>query len=258
MLLVRITTRRYKSAMWTAAQPFAKVTGRTLVLALLAACGQEKDQTSGDAGTSEATGTTSNSTTANSSTGESPTGGPTEEFGFTCLDLSQGESVEGDPFAGTYKIVLKLDYLPCLKSYYLDKHPEQRLDGKDGPAVFAEWKERLCSEAVARRIDCTVESFEQTLITTGAEEYSLAVTYITPNPGDLVGGKILWGPGPLPDYAECDPGDVPFAALTKQSGITGQNKAGKVLWQAQSFTDNKGVMQLSGGGCIQARIAPVN
>lgn len=181
-----------------------------------------------------------------------------EEFGFTCVELSRGESVDVDPFEGTYKIVLKLDYLPCLKDYYLNKHPEQRLDGKEGPAVFAEWKERLCSEAVARRIDCEVESFDQTLMTTGTESYSLAVTYITPNPGDLVGRKILWGPGPLPDYAECDTGDLPFAALTRQSGITGQNKAGKILWQAQSFTDNKGVMQLSGGGCIQAPIAPVN
>ena len=181
-----------------------------------------------------------------------------EEFGFTCVELSTGESVEGDPFAGTYRIILKLDYLPCLQDYYLNKHPEQRLDGKDGPAIFEEWKERLCSEDIDRRVECEVESFEQTLMTTGTTSYSMTVTYLTPNPGDLNGRKLLWGPGPLPDFAECEAGDGPYVQISTQSGIVGQNKEGKSLWQAQSFTDKTGIMKLTGGGCIKTPDKPVN
>ncbi len=181
-----------------------------------------------------------------------------EEFGFTCVELSRGESVEVDPFVGTYKIILKLDYLPCLQNYYLNKHPEQRLDGKEGPDVFAEWKERLCSEEIDRRIECEVELFEQTLMDSGTTAYSMTVTYITPDPGALEGRKILWGPGPLPDFAECEGEDAPFVKLTTQSGIVGQDKTGKSLWQAQSFSDEIGIMQLKGAGCIKVQAKPVN
>lgn len=181
-----------------------------------------------------------------------------EEFGFTCVELSRGESVDVDPFVGTYRIILKLDYLPCLQNYYLNLHPEQRLDGKEGPAVFEEWKDRLCSEEIPRRIECEVEGFEQTLMTTGTTSYSMTVTYHTPDPAGLDGRKILWGPGPLPDFAECEAGDDPFAKLTTQSGIVGQNKEGKALWQAQSFADATGIMKLTGGGCIQVPVKPVN
>lgn len=180
-----------------------------------------------------------------------------EEFGFTCVELNTGESVEGDPFAGTYRILLKLDYLPCLQDYYLNKHPEQRLDGKEGPAIFAEWKDRLCSEEVDRRVECEVEEFKQTLMTTGTTSYSMTVTYRTPNPGELVGRRLLWGPGPLPDFAKCEAGDEPFVKLTTQSGIVGQNKEGKTLWQAQSFADATGIMKLTGGGCIKVPVTQV-
>lgn len=179
-----------------------------------------------------------------------------EEFGFTCVELNIGESVDVDPFVGTYRIILKLDYLPCLQDYYLNKHPEQRLDGKDGPAIFAEWKDRLCSEEITGRIECEVEGFEQTLMTTGTTAYSMTVTYHTPDPKGLIGHKILWGPGPLPDFAECEEGDDPFVKLTTQASIVGQDKAGKTLWQAQSFADATGIMKLTGGGCIKVPVAP--
>ena len=69
-----------------------------------------------------------------------------EDFGFTCIDLNPGESVKVDPFLGTYKIIVRLNYEACLKDYYLNKHPEMRLDGKEGPAVF----EELLAEAWRR------------------------------------------------------------------------------------------------------------
>ena len=183
-----------------------------------------------------------------------------EEFGFTCIDLNQGESVEGDPFIGTYKIIVSLNYEPCLRDYYLNKHPEMRLDGTDGPAVFEEWKDRLCSEEIAGRIDCEIESlesFEQILTDVGVEAYKMSITYITPMSDQLNGRKLLWGPGPLPEFAECQEGLKPYVNLSALSGVIGKDKDGKTLWQVQSFGDKRGIMQLRGGGCIQANVQPV-
>ncbi len=180
-----------------------------------------------------------------------------EEFGFTCIDLNQGESVEGDPFVGTYKIVARLNYEPCLKDYYLNKHPEMRLDGTDGPAVFEEWKERLCSEEIPGRIECEIAAFSQVLMQTGTEAYYMQVEYITPKSEELNGRKLLWGPGPLPDYAECGEGLKPYVNLSTLSGVIGEDKNGKTLWQVQSFGDKRGIMQLRGGGCIQANVQRV-
>jgi hypothetical protein len=179
-----------------------------------------------------------------------------EDFGYTCIDLNRGESVEENPFLGTYKIIATLNYEPCLVDYYLNKHPEMRQDGKDGPAVFDEWKERLCSEDITRRVECEVESFEQVLQETGTEAYKMSISYLTPKPGELSGRKLLWGPGPLPDYAECATGLKPYVTLSSLSGVIGENKAGQTIWQIQSYGDNRGIMKLDGGGCIQAFVKP--
>lgn len=180
-----------------------------------------------------------------------------EQFGYTCVELQRGESVEDSPFLGTYKIIVTLNYEPCLVDYYLNKHPEMRQNGKDGPAVFAEWKDRLCAEDVTRRIECEVEGFDQILMQTGMEAYKMSVTYITPNPTELEGRKLLWGPGPTEDQAECS-GDLrPYVNLSTLSGVIGQDKTGKTIWQVQSFGDKRGIMKLDAGGCIQANIQPV-
>lgn len=175
-----------------------------------------------------------------------------EEFGFTCIELLTGESVEGDPFLNTRKILATLDYQPCLKDYYLNKHPEMRQNGKEGPAVFEEWKERLCTEDVDRRIECEVEAFNQTIQQTGTEAYKMGITYITPKPDQLNGRRLLWGPGPLPDFAECASGLKPYASLTTLSGVIGLDKDGKTIWSIQKFSDENGIMQLEGRGCIKA------
>jgi len=180
-----------------------------------------------------------------------------EEFGFTCIDLNTGESVEGDPFLGTYRITVRLNYEGCLKDYYLNKHPEMRLDGTAGPAVFEEWKERLCSEEVEGRIECEVEEFQQVLMQTGTEAYYMTISYITPKSDQLSGRKLLWGPGPLEDFAECSDAERPFVNLSALSGVIGEDKDGNALWQVQSFGDKRGIMQLRGGGCIQANVQPL-
>ena len=180
-----------------------------------------------------------------------------EDLGYTCIDLNRGESVEENPFLGTYKIIATLNYEPCLVDYYLNKHPEMRQNGKEGPEVFAEWKERLCSEDVPRRVECEVEAFEQTLMQTGTEAYKMSISYIIEDPTTLEGRKLLWGPGPLPDEAECADGLKPFVNLSSLSGVLGQDKTGRTIWQVQSFGDKRGVMKLDAGGCIQANIQPI-
>ena len=181
-----------------------------------------------------------------------------EDFGFTCIDLNPGEGVDVDPFLGTYKIKVRLNYEPCLRDYYLNKHPEMRIDGTDEPVVFEEWKERLCSEEIDGRIECEIDGFKQVLMDTGTEAYYMEVSYLTPKPDALSGGKLLWGPGPLPDAAECTMGLKPFVNLSSLSGVTGEDKNGKKLWQVQSFGDKRGIMKLRGGGCIQANIEPLS
>lgn len=183
-----------------------------------------------------------------------------DEFGFTCIELSRGESVDADPFAGTYEIIVTLNYEPCLIDYYTMKHPEMRLDGPDdmGPAVFEEWRTRLCSEDVPGRIDCEIPEggFEQILQSTGITAYKMSVTYRGLDPQGLAGRVILWGPAPLTENAECGTGLSSFAQLGSLSGVLGRDKDGNTLWQVQSFSDRRGKIDSKGSGCIKAAIEP--
>ncbi len=229
-------------------------------VALLVGCTVSKGESETGGQTGSETGATSSDESDGTGTtaGAPTTGGVSEErFGFTCVDLNPGEAVDGDPFLGTYRIRVRLNYEPCLQDYYLNNHPKMRLDGVEGPAVFEAWKQRLCTEPVEGRVDCEIDGFTQILMATGTEAYYLEVAYITPDPGQLNGGTLLWGPGPLPDYAECAEGLQPFVNLSQLSGVIGEDKDGNTLWQLQSFGDKRGVMKLGGGGCIQANVAPV-
>jgi hypothetical protein len=181
-----------------------------------------------------------------------------EEFGFTCIELEVGESVEGDPFAGTFAIEVTMFYEPCLIDYYEKKHPEMRADGpaEDGGAVFAEWKERLCNEDVERRLDCKIASFEQNLNSGGVMPlYNMTIRYEDLQPDQIRGKRILWGPGPLEAYAECDAGQKPFVKLTALPDIVGLDGGGSILWSLQSFgATPRGLIQSTGSGCLQVPI----
>lgn len=220
--------------------------------ALLIACNgkgeSESESTAAGSDTGEGVGTTSSAPT---------TGGEEERFGFACVGLHQDESVEGDPFLGTAEIRVRLNYEPCLQDYYLDKHPEMRTDGTQGPAVFEAWKQRLCTEPVPGRIDCEVQGFQQVLMT-NPPAYYLEVTYTTPAPERLNGGTLLWGPAPLSDFAECAEGLQPFVNLSGLADVSGRDKDGKLLWQVQSFSDKRNIIKLTAGGCIQANVQPVS
>lgn len=183
-----------------------------------------------------------------------------EEFGYTCVELSRGNSVTSDPFVGTYDILVTLNYESCLVDYYTKKHPDQRLDGDLGPAVFEEWRTRLCTEEVPRRIECEIPpqdemGFEQILQETDPKSYQLTIRYRTPDPGNLDGRILLWGPAPLTEYAECAEGLSSFVSLS--NGIVGRDSDGKLLWHLQSFDNARGKIDSKGGGCIKAAIEPI-
>ena len=236
---------------------YREITARVTLVVLLAGCTVDKGESASTSETGTAASSSGSDSAGMTSGGPTTGGGEEERFGFTCIDLHQAENVEGDAFLGTHRILVRLNYEACLKDYYLDKHPEMRLDGPEGLAVFEAWKQRLCTEPVEGRIDCEIEGFTQALIETGTEAYYLQVAYVTPDPGQLDGRTLLWGPGPLPDHAECAEGLLPHVNLSTLSGVVGEDKDGNVLWQIQSFGDSRGVMKLGGGGCIQAIVAPI-
>lgn len=182
-----------------------------------------------------------------------------EEFGFTCVDLLQAESEEVDPFPGTTEIRLTLRYDQCLIDYYTAKHTEQRLDGTEGPETFERWRERLCSEPVADPlVACEItdlSAFQQTLQESGTTMvYQMTISYKIKDSSQIRNRTLLWGPGPLEAYAECESGQRPYVKLALPSDVIGINKEGKTIWSAESWSNPLGVMQLTSGGCIEAEI----
>jgi hypothetical protein len=232
------------------------------IIAALAGCGPKSDGSddggaSTDAETSTATATTGEPTTSgDTSTGCATDGCEPEQFGTVCLELTRGETLSGDPLAATARIVAQMRYEDCLIDFYVTRHPELRLDGpaEAGGAVFAEWKQRLCAEPVDGRIACSVVSFVQTL-DEDSMVYSLQVTYEPGDPAALLGGKLLFGPGPLPALAGCGDGDEPRVTLTGLSDLVGLDADAEPLWKLESFGVTPSAV--FGGACLQVRITGV-
>lgn len=180
-----------------------------------------------------------------------------EEFGFTCVELVQAESQDTDPFARTAKIKVTLKYEPCLVDYYTKTNSDEAMLGKDGEATFAEWKDRLCSESVNDPlVACEVEEFAQTLQDSETNPiYQMTVTYRVTDPSKIGNRTLLWGPGPVEAYADCSSNQRPFVKLTLPSDVIGIDKDGKTIWNAQSWSNARGIMQRNTAGCIQASIA---
>lgn len=194
-------------------------------------------------------------------TTEATTGGElVDQFGFVCIELVKGEAVEGDPFAGTARIEVAMLFEPCIQDYFA-KHPEMGPDGPDdaGGLVFKTWKERLCTEDVADRVDCTVESIDAAVLVgpNGIEGTTLIVTYALPEPAELAGRRLLWGPAPLAAYAECDDGLAPYAKLTDLSDVYGIDANDQPLWYLQSFGPTpRGLVGSDDSGCLQLPVMP--
>ncbi len=184
----------------------------------------------------------------------------TEEFGFTCVDLLTAESEETDPFIGTAQIKVTLAYEPCLIDYYLKNHSEEQLKGTEGGMTFERWRERLCSEPVNDPlVPCeipSIEAFNQVLVDAGPSSmYQMTITYDITDPSAIDGRTLLWGPGPVEAFAACEPDVRPYVKITRQSDVIGIDKTGAQIWQAQSWSNPRGIMQRNTSGCIQASIS---
>jgi len=180
-----------------------------------------------------------------------------EKFGFTCVELIQADSEDSDPFVGTAKIKVTLKYEPCLVNYYTKTNSDQAMLGKDGEATFAEWKDRLCTESVGDSlVACEVEEFAQTLQDSETNPiYQMTVTYRITDTSKINSRTLLWGPGPVEAYADCSMNERPFVKLTLPSDVIGIDKDNKTIWNAQSWSNSRGIMQRNTAGCIQASIA---
>lgn len=228
------------------------------LLCLTLACGPAPGDT--DDSTSTTAGTTSTPTrTDATTTGTTTTGGCMtdetcpDDFGFVCLELTPGEGIPDFVFASTARVSVTLHYDACLTTYY-ETHPEQQADGPGGGLVFATWLDRLCSEPVDGLVACTVESFAQSF--DGPTDH-LTVVHTTPLPAQLAGGKLLWGPAPLPATAACADDLEPTVKLVALDDIHGTDTTGAVVWQLQSVAAAGATPALTSDACLQVTLAPI-
>ena len=218
---------------------------------LLSAC-TDRGDTSETGSTSATTGTTDTASTGTPTTGDATTESPLSgEHGFTCVSFGVSDNTDTDPLEGTRKVKITLKYDPCLVDFYRNKHPELRQVDTPGAAVFADWKTRLCSEPVDALAKCEVESFAQTIPDADSDAYKMTITYALPADAGLLGRKLLWGPGPLPELAACEAGLQPTVSLGAVADIIGLDDKDQQIWRVESFGANKGLIGTTGEGCIQ-------
>lgn len=230
---------------------------------VVAACGPESVTTDGTTSTSDSQSSSNSAPTSTTADALATTGVPDGEgFGFACIELVQAESQDTDPFVGTAAIKVTLKYEPCLIDYYTTGHPEQRLDGVEGPKTFIAWMGRLCTEPVNDPlVACEIEglsAFEQVIVDDGpGSVYQMTITYKVTDPARIINRTLLWGPAPLESIAECAMGQRPYVRMTLQSDIVGLDEHGTLLWNASSFANQSVLPQLGSAGCIQADISRV-
>jgi hypothetical protein len=170
-----------------------------------------------------------------------------ETHGFVCVEVRPGVSAQSDVaalFAGTKQVKITVNYLECLKDFYLNTHTEYAQVGVEGEAVFEEWRERLCSETVNARVECEVADYRQDLATS----LNLTVTYDILDSTALEGRKFLVGPLPLEEFAGCKP-DVKIAG--SNAAVSGYDVNNALLWKIEAFNAiTEGRASLRGSGCI--------
>jgi hypothetical protein len=131
-------------------------------------------------------------------------------------------------------VAVSLEYGQCLLDYYA-AHPNERQDGVDGQPEFDSWLDRLCDDA-SGLADCEVVSIEQNM---EIAEPKLTVEYeIT---GELVDRKLLVGPFPTSDTADCDNG---LSATVRFGTLAGL--------QVESFIPDEAVVNQGGAIRITA------
>ncbi|MCB9704598.1 MAG: hypothetical protein H6711_22125 [Myxococcales bacterium] len=169
-----------------------------------------------------------------------------ETHGFTCVEVRPGNAAGSDVaalFGGTTEIRVTVSYLDCLQDFYVNTNTAYAQDGVDGAPIFEEWADRLCEEDISGRLECMVNSINQTLSTM---VFNMTVSYTGIDPLKIEGRKILIGPLPLESLAMCKP-DV---RLIGNNAVSGYDADGALLWSIESFEVNQGRADLDGRGCM--------
>lgn len=96
-------------------------------------------------------------------------------------------------------IAVSLEYGECLIDYYA-ANPDARQDGIDGAEIFDSWIDQLCEEG-SGLAPCEVVAIEQNL---EIDRPKLTVEYDIA--GELEGRRLLVGPFPTSETADCDNG----------------------------------------------------
>lgn len=158
-----------------------------------------------------------------------------ENFGTIRIEISPLGGNVDEILAGTTEITVTVNYENCLQGFYLERNTTYTQDGVDGSAVFAEWKDRLCSSEFSDIPSCEVTEIKQNLLEANSV-YSLTITYkITDNdPANLAYRELHVGPIPVEAFAGCGDGESPLVEL-RQPGLIGKNADGLQIWRISTL-----------------------
>ena len=162
--------------------------------------------------------------------------------GTVKLEFLRAENEEGNPYTGATHVLVTLDYLDCLISFY-DRETTWTQEGPDGFPVFGTkdeggegWADRLCDGSLpdeGRGVDCTVVSIEQEL------DVSKHLSVLYEVNGDIENRILHFGPLPTEELAMCDGGGAPLVRVGSNGAIRGQTGAGDRIWETKSFSPDK-------------------
>lgn len=170
------------------------------------------------------------------------------DYGTVVIRLREAPNVTADPFPGTARVSITLDYLDCLLDFH-ERNPSWSEGGAAGEHVFAaaEAPGGLCMDARVVDITCFDASISQ-----GPEGLDQTVDYRV---GDVrTGSTLAFGPLPSSEQASCPAGQEPIVRVASNDAVQGFDAAGNLLWEAISFDPDKAATDQ--GQPIEIRVGP--
>lgn len=192
-----------------------------------------------DTGTSptSADGTSSGGDGSSTTAADESSTGPDVELqhGFVRVQLQTAEGEQRDPFVGTTRMQITLNYEQCIFDFYV-ANPDWRPDGADGEAVFGAadlggegWYDRLCSVDIPDIADCDVAMIEQQLEQIPVLRISYTVS------GDLDGKVVPFGPLPTAALAGCEGDATPTVRLSNGNLVVGYDEGSAEIWDGADY-----------------------
>jgi hypothetical protein len=173
---------------------------------------------------------------SSSSAGTSTTGFDGDlQHGFVRVQLQRAADRTEDPFVGTERMQITLNYEQCIFDFYV-ANPEWAQDGDNGESVFGSselggegWFDRLCNVDVPDLVECEVASIEQQLDPIPV----LRITYVVS--GELDGAIVPFGPLPTAALAACEGGTEPTVRLTNGNLVVGYDAGNEEIWDGADY-----------------------